>query len=62
MDLHYNKHHVAYINNYNKAAEDYLNAEEKGDLSEQLRLSELISFNGGGHFNHSFFWDNLSPT
>ena len=26
MDLHYNKHHVAYVDKYNKAAEDFLNA------------------------------------
>ena len=61
MDLHYNKHHQAYINNYNKYAEEYLNAEEKGNLSEVLRLSKLIAFNLGGHYNHSFFWENLSP-
>ena len=34
MDLHYNKHHVAYINNYNKFAGEYLDAQEKNDLSE----------------------------
>lgn len=61
MDLHYNKHHVAYINNYNKFAEQYLNAEAKGNMSELLKLSKLIAFNGGGHYNHTFFWENLSP-
>ena len=31
MDLHYNKHHNTYINNYNKFSEEFLNAKEKDD-------------------------------
>ena len=31
------------------------------DLNEALRLQKLISFNLGGHYNHAFFWENLSP-
>lgn len=61
MDLHYNKHHQTYVNEYNKAAEAFLNAQAKGDSSEALKQAQLINFHLGGHFNHSFFWENLSP-
>lgn len=61
MDLHYNKHHQTYVNEYNKAVENFLNADAKGDASEQLKHADLIKFHLGGHFNHSFFWENLAP-
>lgn len=61
MELHYTKHHNAYINNYNLAMENFLSAESKKNPQEMLKQSKIITFNGGGHFNHSFYWANLSP-
>lgn len=61
MTLHYTKHHQAYVNNLNKALEDYATAQSKNDLSAMTSLLAAIKFNGGGHINHSIFWTNLSP-
>jgi Fe-Mn family superoxide dismutase len=57
MNLHYNKHHAAYVNNLNAALEKAANAE----LPESIALQSAIRFNGGGHINHSIFWTNLAP-
>ncbi len=62
MELHHKKHHAAYVNNYNKALEQYKEAEARGDLSSQIALFQQMKFNGGGHINHSIFWTNLIPT
>lgn len=61
MQLHYSKHHAAYVSNYNAASEKYEEAEKKGDLAEMIALQSAIRFNGGGHINHSIFWTNLAP-
>ena len=61
MNLHYNKHHQTYVNNLNKALEQYAEAEEKNDLAAMVALQSAIKFNGGGHINHSIFWTNLAP-
>ena len=61
MTLHYTKHHQAYVNNLNKALEQYAEAEKKQDLATMASLLSAIKFNGGGHINHSIFWTNLSP-
>lgn len=61
MNLHYNKHHQAYVNNLNKALEQYAEANEKQDLATMESLLSAIKFNGGGHINHSIFWTNLAP-
>lgn len=61
MDLHYNKHHNAYVTNLNKALEQYEEAEKKEDLQAMIALEPVIRFNGGGHINHSIFWTNLAP-
>jgi superoxide dismutase, Fe-Mn family len=61
MTLHYTKHHQAYVNNLNKALEQYGEAEQKGNLSAMITLEQAIKFNGGGHINHSIFWTNLAP-
>jgi Fe-Mn family superoxide dismutase len=61
MQLHYTKHHNAYVTNLNTALEKYHNAESKGDISSMIALQQAIKFNGGGHVNHSIFWTNLAP-
>lgn len=61
MDLHYHKHHQAYVNNLNKALEQYETAEKNNDLPQMIALEKAIRFNGGGHINHSIFWTNLAP-
>ena len=62
MQLHYSKHHQAYVNNLNKALEQYAEASQKQDLATIESLLSTIKFNGGGHLNHSIFWTNLSPS
>ncbi len=61
MTLHYTKHHQAYVNNLNKALEQFAEASAKQDLAAMTALLSAIKFNGGGHANHSIFWTNLSP-
>ncbi|MFA5250895.1 MAG: superoxide dismutase [Parachlamydiales bacterium] len=61
LELHYAKHHKAYVDNLNAALDKYHEAEIKNDLPSMVRLQGLIEFNGGGHVNHSLFWENLSP-
>lgn len=61
MELHYKKHHQAYVTNLNKALEQYSDAEAKGDIKKMIELQPAIRFNGGGHINHTIFWTNLAP-
>jgi Fe-Mn family superoxide dismutase len=60
MQLHHSKHHAAYVNNLNIAEEKLAEAEAKGDVSAMIALQPALRFNGGGHINHSIFWQNLS--
>src|ERR1700722_9570910 len=61
MQLHYTKHHGAYVNNLNATLEKYRDAEAKNDIAAMIALQQAIKFNGGGHVNHSIFWTNLAP-
>ncbi|ESR49146.1 Superoxide dismutase (Mn) 1 [Citrus sinensis] len=61
MQLHHQKHHQAYVTNYNKAVEQLFQALNKVDTSTVVQLQGAIKFNGGGHVNHSIFWKNLAP-
>jgi superoxide dismutase len=63
MEIHHSKHHQAYVMNLNKAL--------IGSKLEKLSLENIIlnaskrslaiRNNGGGHYNHSLFWEILSP-
>lgn len=61
MNLHYTKHHQAYVNNLNAALEKFAEAEQKADLPAMTAQLQAIRFNGGGNINHSIFWTNLAP-
>lgn len=61
MQLHHQKHHQAYVTNYNLALEQYAEADQKGDHAKLIALQPALRFNGGGHINHSIFWTNLAP-
>ena len=61
MDLHYNKHHQAYITKLNEALENYEEAQNAGNLEKMISLQPAIRFNGGGYVNHAIFWTNLAP-
>jgi Fe-Mn family superoxide dismutase len=61
MKIHHTKHHAAYVTNLNAALEKYHKAEAAGNVAEMIALQGAIRFNGGGHVNHSPFWQNLAP-
>ena len=61
MKLHHSKHHQTYVTNFNATMEKVLDAQAKGDTAEAIALQGAVKFNGGGHVNHSIFWQNLCP-
>nr|ARO77522.1 manganese superoxide dismutase [Urechis unicinctus] len=62
MQLHHSKHHATYVNNLNVAEEKLAEAAATGNVGTEIALAPAIKFNGGGHINHSIFWQNMSPT
>ncbi|KAG5972173.1 Superoxide dismutase [Mn], mitochondrial, partial [Claviceps digitariae] len=61
MELHHSKHHQAYVTNLNNALNTCAAATASNDIAGQIALQNAIKFNGGGHINHSLFWENLAP-
>ena len=63
MEIHYTKHHTAYIKNVNDAiAADKINyATEKEFFANASKLSAKAKNNGGGAWNHNFFWEVMKP-
>ena len=61
MELHHSKHHQAYVTGANTALAQLADAREAGDYAWVNKLEKDLSFNLGGHVNHSIFWTNLSP-
>lgn len=63
MEIHHDRHHQAYVDNLNKAIEGTENAEKS--LEELVKnagsISPAVRNNGGGHWNHTFFWEILTP-
>lgn len=61
LRIHHDKHHRSYVNNLNIVLEKYHEAEQKHDAEKMVELQNDIQFNGGGHINHSIFWQILAP-
>ena len=66
MEIHHTKHHQTYVNNLNAALEGHADLAAKSieDLVANLKdlpesIQTAVRNNGGGHFNHSFFWESL---
>jgi Fe-Mn family superoxide dismutase len=62
MQIHHGKHHQAYVDNLNKAI---AGTEHDSKSLEQLvgqagSISTAVRNNGGGHWNHTFFWNSMS--
>lgn len=62
MKIHHDKHHQAYVDNLNKAVAGTDN--ENKSLEDLVKnagsISPAVRNNGGGHWNHTFFWDSLA--
>lgn len=63
MQIHHGKHHQAYVDNLNKAI---AGTEHENKSLEELvasagSITPAVRNNGGGHWNHSFFWQLLTP-
>ena len=63
MEIHHDKHHQAYVTNLNKAVE----GKPEANLSIEEIVKNISKYpaavrnNGGGHYNHSLFWNVLGP-
>jgi len=68
MEIHHGKHHAAYVNNLNAALEKYPELQSKS-IDELLKgintvpedIRTAVRNNGGGHLNHSMFWQIMGP-
>lgn len=63
MQIHHGKHHQTYVDNLNKAI---AGGEHENKGLEELvanagSISPAVRNNGGGHWNHTFFWESLAP-
>lgn len=61
MEIHHDKHHNTYVNGANSALEKLAEARENDDFGAINQYTRDLSFNLGGHINHSIFWKGLSP-
>jgi len=66
MEIHHDKHHAAYVANLNKAVAEFPDAAKMSveDMLKNLnavpeKIRTAVRNNGGGHFNHSLFWQML---
>lgn len=64
MEIHFTKHHAGYVNNLNKALKEAgmeNNTDMNAILGNMSKYSTAIRNNAGGHYNHTLFWNVLTP-
>lgn len=63
MEIHHSKHHAAYTNNFSAALEGSSLASQPVEeiLKDVSRHPAAIRNNGGGYYNHTPFWEIMSP-
>lgn len=68
MEIHYGKHHAAYIEKLNTALKDHPNLQNKkieelliGIKAAPEDIRQALINNGGGHYNHTLFWESMKP-
>ena len=63
MEIHHGKHHAAYVTNLNKAIEgtEWDKKSIEQILAGVSKLPVAVRNNGGGHYNHSLFWNWMKP-
>ena len=68
MRIHHDKHHAAYVNNLNAALEKHPELQSKSveDLVKGINtvpddIRTAVRNNGGGHINHTMFWEIMGP-
>src|SRR5882724_7333934 len=68
MQIHHDKHHGAYVNNLNAALEPHPDLQKKSPEELIANLEALpeairtpVRNNGGGHVNHTMFWEMIAP-
>ena len=63
MEIHHGKHHQAYVTNLNAAIEntEWSNKSIEEIMAKVSTLSPAVRNNGGGHYNHTLFWQIMGP-
>jgi superoxide dismutase, Fe-Mn family len=72
METHHGKHHAAYVNNLNAAIKDNADLNSKSSISDLAAIlsgiksvpetiRQAVTNNGGGHYNHTMFWEIMKP-
>jgi len=64
MEIHYTKHHNAYVSNLNKVFQEKLSSDTFSleDICKNIsKYPVAVRNNGGGHYNHSLFWTLMKP-
>lgn len=61
LELHYHKHHAAYVKGANDAVDELADARRLSAFVDVTRLEKNLAFNLSGHLLHSLLWKSLSP-
>lgn len=62
LEVHYTKHHQAYVDGANQTLSGLVAARDKSDFGKLKQLQKDLAFNVSGHVMHSLFWRNMAPS